>query len=68
MARSPFRQRTEPPLNLAWGLANIVTATALVLWRVRKEAPTRGSTIALLVGFWSTVGMFGVAIRRFVDT
>ena len=68
VARSPFGQRTEPPLNLAWGLANIVTATALVLWRTRREAPTRGSIIALFVGFWSTVAMFGAAIRRFVDT
>ena len=68
VARSQFGEQTASSLNLAWGLANFVAGTGLVIWRMRKEVPTRGSMIALLLGFWSTVGMFGVAIRRFVDT
>lgn len=67
VARSPFRQRTAPVLNLGWGLANFVAATALVGWRMRTEAPSRRSMIALLLGFWSTVGMFGAAMGRFVN-
>lgn len=67
VARSPFGEQTAPSVNLAWGLANFVAGTGLVMWRTQKEAPRRRSMIALLLGFWSIVAMFGAAIRRFVN-
>lgn len=67
VARSPFGQRSPPRVNLRWGLANFIAASVLCLWRIRRGAPTNQSMIALLLGFWLTVCMFGTRIKRFVN-
>ena len=65
--RSPFGRYSAPKINFGWGLANFIAATLLVVWRITEAAPHKGEWLALLVGFWLAIVMFGAGAKRFVD-
>jgi hypothetical protein len=63
--RSPFGLHTAPKINFGWGLTNFIAATLLVVWRITAQAPHKGEWIALLVGFWLAIILFGAGAKRF---
>ncbi|MBW4062184.1 hypothetical protein HJC99_06450 [Candidatus Saccharibacteria bacterium] len=65
--RSPFGRYSSPKINFGWGLANFIIATLLVVWRITDRVPHKGEWLALLVGFWLAIAMFGAAAKRFFD-
>jgi len=68
VARSPFGQRSQPIVNLRWGLANFFAATLLSLWQITQHTFTQGSLIVLIIGFWIIVLQFGFGIKRFIQS
>ncbi len=65
--RSPFGQRTSPRVNVLWGLANFVAATVLGVSLALQSDYDSYSLVALLLGFWLTMAMFGTRIKRFLN-
>src|SRR4051812_20510939 len=65
--RSPLGRYSSPGTNFGWGLANFIVATLLIIWRITDKTPHKGEWLALLVGFWLAIVMFGMAAKRFVD-
>jgi len=66
--RSPFGQRSKPPVNVAWGTFNFVAATALAFWRWARQPPRASDLPLLVLGFWLTVLMFGLTLKtRFLS-
>jgi hypothetical protein len=65
--RSPFGRYSRPKINLAWGLANFLTAIVLLTWRLTLDKAAPGQIIALFVGVALGYAMFGFAANRFFD-
>jgi hypothetical protein len=65
--RSPFGQRSSPRTNVLWGLSNFVAATVIVAGLVALDLDSRYSLIALMLGFWLMMLMFGTGIKRFLN-
>ncbi len=65
--RSPFGQRSPPKINVAWGLANFLSATAIGLAMGYLEFYDAYSLALLLLGFWLMALNFGLSIRRFLN-
>lgn len=65
--RSPFGQRSPPRTNIAWGLANFGGASVIAAAMILLNLYSSYSLVALLVGFWLTVLMFGTRIKTFLD-
>jgi hypothetical protein len=65
--RSPFGQRSSPRKNVLWGLSNFIAATVIVAGLVILNLYGTFALIALLIGFWLMVLMFGTGIKRFLN-
>ncbi len=65
--RSPFGQKSLPKVNVLWGLANFVLATAIGLTLARLNLYDQYSLALLLLGFWLMAINFGFSIRRFLN-
>jgi hypothetical protein len=65
--RSPFGQRSSPRTNILWGLSNFVAATIISAALITLNLYNSYSLIAMLVGFWLTMLMFGTGVKRFVS-
>ena len=68
VAKSPFAQKSKPAVNFRWGLANFIAATLLALWQISARQESGAAIIALLIGFWLTVAMFGFGIKSFLHS
>ena len=65
--RSPFGQRSSPRTNVLWGLSNFVAATVIVAGLIALNLYSRYALVAMMVGFWLTMLMFGAGIQRFLN-
>jgi hypothetical protein len=65
--RSPFGQKSPPRTNVIWGLANFVLATIISAGLIALKIYSNYAMIALLIGFWLMVLMFGTGIKRFLN-
>ena len=65
--RSPFGQRSSPRTNVLWGLSNFIGATIISVGLIALKLYGRYSLVALLLGFWLTMLMFGIGIKRFLN-
>ncbi|MDG6914631.1 MAG: hypothetical protein JRN58_07740 [Nitrososphaerota archaeon] len=65
--RSPFGQRSAPRTNVLWGISNFVAATAIVGSMIALDLYSSYALVALLIGFWLMMLMFGTGIKRFLN-
>ena len=65
--RSPFGQKSSPRANVLWGLSNFIAATIIAAALAALNLYSDYSLIALLIGFWLTMLMFGTGIKRFLS-
>ncbi len=65
--RSPFGQRSSPRTNVLWGLSNFVGATVISAGVVALRLYSSYALVALLLGFWLMMLMFGTGIKRFLN-
>ena len=65
--RSPFGQKSPPRTNIIWGLSNFITATIISIGLSVLNLYSNYALVALMVGFWLTMLMFGTGIRRFLN-
>ena len=65
--RSPFGQRSSPRTNILWGLSNFVAATIIAVCLAALNLYDSYSLVALLIGFWLMMLMFGTRIKRFLN-
>ena len=65
--RSPFGQRSPPRVNVAWGLANFLLATAIGAALAYLDLYDSYSLLILLLGFWLMALNFGFSIKRFMN-
>lgn len=65
--RSPFGQKSEPKINVLWGLANFIAATIISTVLTLLNLYGSLSLIFLLIGFWLAMLMFGARIKRFLN-
>jgi hypothetical protein len=65
--RSPFGQRSSPRTNVLWGLSNFIGATLISAGLIALKLYGRYSLVALLLGFWLMMLMFGTGIKRFLN-
>jgi hypothetical protein len=65
--RSPFGQRSSPRTNVLWGLSNFIGATIISAGLIALKLYGRYSLVALLLGFWLMMLMFGTGIKRFLN-
>jgi hypothetical protein len=65
--RSPFGQRSPPRTNILWGLSNFVAATIIASGLVALNLYSSYALIALLLGFWLMMLMFGTRIKTFLS-
>ncbi len=65
--RSPFGQKSSPRTNVLWGLSNFVLATIIAGGLIALNLYSSYALIAMLVGFWLMVLMFGTGIKRFLN-
>jgi hypothetical protein len=65
--RSPFGQRSSPRTNIIWGLSNFVAATVIAGGLTALNLYDSYSLVALLLGFWLMMLMFGTGIKRFLN-
>lgn len=65
--KSPFGQKSKPKTNILWGLSNFVLATIIVIGLVSLNLYNSWSLIALLLGFWLMMLMFGLRIKKFLN-
>ncbi len=65
--RSPFGQRSSPRTNVRWGLSNFAAATIIAMTLAALGLYDSYSLVALLVGFWLLMLMFGTRIRKFLN-
>jgi hypothetical protein len=64
--RSPFGQRSSPRTNVIWGLSNFVAATVIVVGLTALDLFGGYALVAMLLGFWLTMLMFGAGMKRFL--
>ena len=65
--RSPFGQRSSPKTNVLWGLSNFVLATVIAAGLIALGLYSSYALVALLLGFWLMMLMFGTGIKRFLN-
>jgi hypothetical protein len=65
--RSPFGQRSSPTTNVLWGLSNFVAGTTIAAGLVALNLYDSYALVALLLGFWLMILMFGTGIKRFLN-
>src|SRR5208337_2994166 len=65
--RSPFGQKSKPGVNVLWGLSNFLLATIISIGLIAFNLYGGYSLIALLVGFWLMMLMFGTRIKKFLN-
>ena len=65
--RSPFGQRSSPRTNVLWGLSNFIGATLIAAGLIDQGLYSSYALVALLLGFWLTMLMFGTGIKRFFN-
>ena len=65
--RSPFGQKSKPRVNMLWGLSNFFLATVISAGLIILNLYSGYSLIALLLGFWLTMLMFGTRIKNFLN-
>ncbi len=65
--RSPFGQKSSPRTNILWGLSNFIAATIIAAGLVVLNLYSEYAWLALLIGFWLMVLMFGSGIKRFLS-
>ncbi len=65
--KSPFGQKSKPGVNVLWGLSNFLLATIISACLLYLSLYNGYSLIALLLGFWLTVLMFGASIKKFLN-
>jgi len=65
--RSPFGQKSSPRTNILWGLSNFVGATIIAVGLIALNLYSSYALVALLIGFWLTMLMFGTGIKRFLN-
>ena len=67
VSRSPFGQRSSPGTNVLWGPANFVAATIIAAGLAVLNLYGGYALVALLLGFWLMMLMFGTGIKRFLN-
>jgi hypothetical protein len=65
--RSPFGQKSSPRTNVLWGLSNFVLATIIAVSLAILNLYSAYSLVALMIGFWLMILMFGTRIKRFLN-
>jgi hypothetical protein len=65
--RSPFGQKSKPRVNVLWGLSNFVLATLIVVGLITLNLYSGYALLAMLLGFWLMMLMFGLRINDFLD-
>jgi len=65
--RSPFGQKSSPRTNILWGLSNFMAATTIAAGLAVLNLYDSYSLLALLIGFWLTMLMFGARIKLFLN-
>jgi hypothetical protein len=65
--RSPFSQKSQPRTNVIWGLSNFLAASIIAWALIALSLYSSFALIALLVGYYLTVLMFGTGIQRFLN-
>ena len=65
--RSPFGQKSKPRTNILWGLSNILLATVISIGLTILNLYSGYALIALLLGFWLMLLVFGTQIRKFLN-
>lgn len=65
--RSPFGQKSKPKTNVLWGLSNLLLATIISAGLIILNLNSGYSLIALLLGFWLMMLMFGTRIKDFLS-
>jgi cobalamin biosynthesis protein CobD/CbiB len=65
--RSPFGQRSSPKKNILWGLSNFIGATVIAFGLIILNLYSSYALIALLLGFWLMMLMFGTRIKTFLS-
>lgn len=65
--RSPFGQKSKPKVNILWGLSNFLLATIISAGLILLNLYDSYSLIALLLGFWLMMLMFGTRIKKFLN-
>lgn len=65
--RSPFGQKSPPKVNVSWGLANFILATTIAGALMALSLYSTYALVALLLGFWLTMLMFGTGMKRFLS-
>ncbi len=65
--RSPFGQESPPRTNILWGLSNFAAATIIAVGLIILNLYSSYALVALLIGFWLMMLMFGTRIKRFLN-
>jgi hypothetical protein len=65
--RSPFGQKSAPRVNILWGLSNFIAATIISIALIVLNLYSSFALIAMLIGFWLMMLMFGARIKRFLN-
>jgi hypothetical protein len=65
--RSPFGQRSAPRTNVLWGLSNFIGATVITAGLIALNLYSTYALVAMLLGFWLMMLMFGTGIKRFLN-
>ncbi len=65
--RSPFGQKSQPTVNVLWGLFNFVLATIIAMGLVMLNLYDSYALPAMLIGFWLSALIFGLEIKRFLN-
>jgi hypothetical protein len=65
--RSPFGQKSPPRTNVLWGLSNFLAATIIAAALIALNLYDSYSLVALLLGFWLMMLMFGTRIKGFLN-
>lgn len=63
--KSPFGHPSRPRTNVAWGGANLVVATGIVVVHLFLDSPSRQDLIGLLVGAAVAAIHFGTRAKTF---
>ena len=65
--RSPFGQKSRPRVNVLWGLSNFALATIIAIGLIAFNLYNSYALIAMLIGFWLMMLMFGFRIKSFLN-
>jgi hypothetical protein len=65
--RSPFGQKSAPRVNVLWGISNFLLATIISVGLIVFNLYDSYSLVALLLGFWLMMLVFGTRIKKFLN-